>query len=90
MAEATVTLINPLGLHARAAAKIVQVANEHSSAVVVACPNTNKSSDGRSLLSLLELGAKNGSTLLIQVEGHDAEIALEAMVELVKDGFGEL
>ena len=90
MLEASVTLINPLGLHARAAAKVVRLANEFESLIVIVRPNRGRRADARSILGILELGAKQGSHLTIEVNGTDEERAIEALRELFVDGFGEI
>lgn len=90
MPEAKVVLVNPLGLHARAAAKIVKIANESDSVVEIERPSKASRSDARSILGLLGLGAKVGSSLIIRAEGKDAESVLENIVELIEKGFGEI
>lgn len=90
MPEASVTLVNPLGLHARAAAKVVRLANEFDCSIVIIRPNRDRSADARSILGILELGAKQGSNLKIEVNGPDEEQAIEALRKLIADGFGEM
>jgi phosphocarrier protein len=90
MPEATVILINPLGLHARAAAKIVRLANEFESEISIVRPNRDRRADARSILGILELGAKNGSELIIETTGFDEALALEALKQLIVEGFGEI
>jgi len=90
MAEVTVVLINPLGLHARAAAKIVNIVNRMSADITIDRPSINKSADACSILSLLELGAKYGSTLVVRSDSSDDNGTLEEVVDLINNGFGEL
>ena len=90
MAEVTVVLINPLGLHARAAAKIVNVVNRTQAEITINRPSTNKSAHASSILGLLELGAKYGSTLVIQSDQDDDDGALCEVVDLINNGFGEI
>ena len=90
MPEASVTLINPLGLHARAAAKIVRLANEFESSIAIVRPNRGRRTDARSILGILELGAKQGSHLTIEANGPDEIGAIEALKKLIGDGFGEI
>lgn len=90
MPQASVTLINPLGLHARAAAKVVRLANEFESSITIIRPNRGRSAEARSILSILELGAKHGSHLIIEANGSDEKQALEALERLIADGFGEV
>jgi phosphocarrier protein HPr len=89
MPERTVTIVNPLGLHARAAAKLVRLASDYKSSIAIVRPSNGKIADARSILSILELGAKHGSSLVVRAEGEDSENAMEAMTKLFESGFGE-
>ena len=82
------TLINRLGLHARAAAQLVQTANRYKADVVVA--KDGEEVNGKSIMGLLMLAAPVGSQLRITVTGEDAEDAMQALRTLINDGFGEL
>jgi len=88
MRSTTLTLINPLGLHARAASKLVDVAKSFASEVTL--QNGDQTVDGKSIMSLLLLGAPVGSELLLTVEGEDEEAALAGICALVEAGFYEL
>jgi len=90
MPESKVVLINPLGLHARAAAKIVKIANESESVIQVERPSRMKRSDAGSILGLLGLGAKLGSTLIIRADGQDADRVVRDIVDLINRGFEEI
>ncbi|PYS88478.1 MAG: HPr family phosphocarrier protein [Acidobacteria bacterium] len=90
MPEANVILVNPLGLHARAAAKIVRLANEFESVISIMRPNRDRYADARSILGILELGAKQGTELIIEATGRDEISALEALKQLIVEGFGEI
>jgi len=87
--ERTVKIVNTLGLHARAAAKLVRLAGDYQSSIAIIRPSNGKIADARSILSVLELGAKHGSLLVVCAEGEDSENAVEAMTELFESGFGE-
>ncbi len=87
MPERTVRLVNRLGLHARAAARFVDLAGRFSSSIVVEMGGIGV--DGKSILGILTLAAPCGSELRLVVEGDDAEAALAALAELVAAGFGE-
>ena len=87
MTEKEVQIHNRLGLHARAAARFVHVANRFESSVTVS-KGTSKV-DGKSILGLLTLAASRGSRLLISVDGPDEKKALDELVKLVRDRFGE-
>lgn len=78
---------NRLGLHARAAAKMVQLSNEFSSNLVIRFDN--QEIDGKSILNILTLACPVGSEIVLRAEGSDAEKLLEAMQRLIDDKFGE-
>ena len=87
MTEEEVQVGTRLGLHARAAAKFVHVANGFLSRITVSKDTTRV--DGKSILGLLTLAAGRGSRLRLGAEGEDAPAALRALVELVRGKFGE-
>ena len=89
MQERTVTISNRLGLHARAAARLVRRASQFNSSVRLLREDTSESADGKSILSVLLLAASRGTSLIIKTEGDDEERALNALVELVEQKFGE-
>ncbi|MCM2264989.1 MAG: HPr family phosphocarrier protein [Desulfuromonadales bacterium] len=80
-------LINRLGLHARAAAQLVQTANRFKSDVMVA--KDGEEVNGKSIMGLLMLAAPVGSLLRVTVSGSDATEAMQAIGVLINDGFGE-
>lgn len=86
--EHLVSVINPMGLHARPAALLVKAANAFQSEIRI--EKDGEQVDCKSLLSLLMLAAGNGSHLRLQVSGDDAEPALAAIKKLFDDGFGEV
>ena len=81
-----VRITNSAGLHARAASKLVEVASEYESVIKV---GQKRMVDGTSILSLMMLAAVNGTELRIEAEGHDEKEAVNAVRELIKNGFGE-
>jgi phosphocarrier protein len=83
-----VTVVNRLGLHARAAARFVQLAGQYRSTVRVAVGE--RVMDGKSILGLLLLAAAQGAQLTIETEGADADAALAVLVALVERGFEEV
>jgi phosphocarrier protein len=87
MAQSTVSLVNRLGLHARAAAKFVHVTSRFSSQITVR--NNEEEVNGKSILGLLLLAAPCGSELTITAEGDDAQEALTAIEALIGERFGE-
>jgi phosphocarrier protein len=89
MLDASVKLVNTLGLHARAAAKLVRLASGFKSSIIVEEPLTNASANAKSLLSLLSLSASTGTVLILKVYGEDEKAALEGVIDLFERGFDE-
>ena len=85
MVTRTVRIVNPLGLHARAAARFVRVASQYAATVRVS--KGARELDGKSIIGLLLLGASRGTEITIRAEGADAEAAVDALSQLVADGF---
>ncbi len=83
----TVTIVNRRGLHARAAAKFVTLAERFGASVDVL--RDGQVVSARSIMGLMMLGAGMGSTIQLQAEGWDAKEALEALSALVEAGFNE-
>ena len=86
-AQAQLTLINKLGLHARAAAVFVRALTGLSAQVTVSWEG--RSVNGRSVLELMTLGAPQGSALEVQVSGADAAAALAALTTVIENRFYE-
>ncbi len=82
-----VGVINRRGLHARAAAKLVTLAERFSAAVEVS--RDGQSVSARSIMGLMMLGAGPGSTVRLTAEGFDAKEALDAITALIEAGFHE-
>lgn len=78
-------ITNPLGLHARAAARFVQLASRFTSQV--RATRGTRTVDGKSILGLLLLAAAQGTVVDLVVEGEDEQAALDALVNLVARGF---
>ena len=83
-----VVIPNPLGLHARAAARLVQTASKYKSKLRI--EKDNQSVNGKSILGILLLAAAQGSRLKLVFEGSDEGEASDAVVRLVNEGFGEM
>lgn len=90
MLERTLTVINPLGLHARAAAKLVRLACSFESSVSLQKLDSGVSADARSILSLLYVAAGKGSIVCITIDGPDEAEAAAAIELLFTSGFGEI
>ena len=86
-AERSFTIVNALGLHARAAAQLVQVANRFRSEIHVEKDGTQV--NGKSIMGVLTLAAAKGSSIKVSVEGDDAEPAMIALAKVIENGFGE-
>jgi len=82
-----VVVVNRLGLHARAAARFVQMAAQYRAAVRVSAGG--RVMDGKSILGLLLLAAAQGTHLTIETDGADEDAALAALRALVERGFEE-
>lgn len=86
--EGDLEIVNDLGLHARAASKLVRVANEYDADVFVG--HGGREVNGKSILGVLMLACAKGSTISIRCAGPQAPEAYAALGELVRDGFGEM
>jgi len=87
MIEQNATIVNKLGLHARAAAKLVTCASQFASTVQL---NYNgQEVNGKSIMGVMMLAAAKGSELSLIVEGEDEADAIDALKALVADRFGE-
>jgi phosphocarrier protein len=82
-----VVVPNRLGLHARAAAKFVQMATRFHSRILVR--RDSRTMDGKSIMGVLLLAAARGTTIAISADGPDESDAVGALVQLVETGFGE-
>ena len=82
-----VTVENQVGLHARPATFFIQKANEFKSSIWV--EKEERRVNAKSLLGVLSLGIVKGTTITLIADGADEKEAVNALVELVKDNFGE-
>ena len=89
MLRAAVTVNNRLGLHARAAAQLVKLVSSFHSNVTLSHPDSGRAADARSILSLLNLAAINGTVLYVETNGEDEASTLEAVKVLFAQGFNE-
>jgi len=87
MASAEATIVNKLGLHARASAKLTQLASAFQSEVWLS--RNGRRVNAKSIMGVMMLAAGKGSSITIEAEGDDAEAALAAIGKLIADKFGE-
>jgi len=87
MTSRTVTVVNQLGMHARAAAKFVHVATRFQSRIRVG--RHGREMDGKSIMGLLLLAASQGAHITISADGADEADAVGALAAMVESGFGE-
>ena len=87
MIKKKVTIINKLGLHARAAVKFVNLANRFTSSVRI--EKQGNEIDGKSILGILTLAAVQGSEITLTLSGKDEQAALDALAALIQDRFNE-
>lgn len=87
MPSITLTIINKLGLHARAAAKLTRAAEQFSSVISVTKDNT--SINAKSIMQVMMLAAGKGTEIVITAEGEDADAALATLSELINNYFDE-
>ena len=85
--ERSFEIVNTLGLHARAAAQLVQAANRFHSDITV--EKDGLQVNGKSIMGVLTLAAAKGSRILVACEGDDAPAAMEALSRVIQAGFGE-
>ena len=87
MQQRRLTIVNRLGLHARAAAKLVSVCSRYVSNVVIVA--NGRRANGRHFIAVLLLSASLGSSVTIEASGPDEVEALAAVTRLISNGFGE-
>lgn len=87
MIKKKVTIVNDAGLHARPAAALVKVASKFESDFHIHMYGYKV--NGKSILGVMTLAAEKGAELELEVEGPDEDEAMEAITELINDGFGE-
>lgn len=85
--EAKITIVNKLGLHARAAARFVGLAGGFEATIQLS--KGERKVDGKSIMGVMMLAAGKGSELILYATGNDSAAAITALSELVADRFGE-
>ena len=87
MIQTQVTIINKLGLHARAAAKLVTTASAFGSRIKVGYPQ--RMVDGKSIMAVMMLAASKGTEIVIEAAGDDEQAATDALLDLINRRFDE-
>lgn len=87
MIEQQLEIINKLGLHTRASAKLVNIASKFSSSVMIECAGQN--GDAKSIMSMMMLAASKGSMINLTIEGEDEQVAMKAVTTLINNYFDE-
>lgn len=87
MIERELEIINRLGLHARAAAKLVNLASRYTSEIQLT--RNQRTVNGKSIMGVMMLAASQGTTVLVTAEGEDEDEAIEQIEQLIRDRFGE-
>jgi phosphocarrier protein HPr len=87
MLSEQLTIINKLGLHARATAKLVTLVNQFKSDATI--EKDGKSADAKSIMGVMMLAAAQGSQVLLTISGDDEKECLKAVTELINNRFGE-
>ncbi|MDH5785840.1 MAG: HPr family phosphocarrier protein [Chromatiales bacterium] len=87
MLKSEITIVNKLGLHARAAAKFVNLASGFDSEVTLS--RNGNSVNGKSIMGVMMLAAARGSTLILMADGSDEEQAVQQLEQLIAERFGE-
>ncbi len=87
MPQAEVEIVNKLGLHARASAKLTQTASKYAAEVWLS--RNGRRVNAKSIMGVMMLAAGKGAKVAVEAEGADADAALEAIVALIRDKFGE-
>jgi phosphocarrier protein len=87
MPSAEVTIVNKLGLHARASAKLTQLASSFRSEIWLS--RAGRRVNAKSIMGVMMLAAGRGASVLVEAVGEDAEAALAAILGLIESRFGE-
>ena len=87
MKSTTLTIINKLGMHARASAKFVNLASQFKSDITIA--RNGQRANGKSIMGIMMLAAAKGVTIELSAEGADEDAAVNALMQLIAERFGE-
>ena len=87
MLQQDIEIVNKLGLHARASAKLTQMAGQFKSEIWIA--RNERRVNAKSIMGVMMLAANKGSTIRLEIDGADEGEAMQALVALIADRFGE-
>ncbi len=87
MISQDITIINKLGLHARAASKLVNLASQYSSSVHL--DNKGNKVNAKSIMGVMMLAAGQGSEMILEIDGEDEKNCCQAIVDLINNRFDE-
>ena len=87
MQQQEVEIVNRLGLHARASAKLTQVAGRYKSDIWLS--RSGRRVNAKSIMGVMMLAAAKGSTIVVETDGRDEDEAMQAIAELIAGRFGE-
>ncbi|MFQ5544851.1 MAG: HPr family phosphocarrier protein [Acidiferrobacterales bacterium] len=87
MQSQALTIVNRLGLHARAAAKFVSLASQFNSEITLV--RNDRQVNGKSIMGIMMLATGRGANVELRVDGDDEDEAMQALCELIASGFGE-
>jgi phosphocarrier protein len=87
MLQQDVLILNQLGLHARASAKLTQLASSFKCEVMLS--RNNRRVNAKSIMGVMMLAAAKGTTIVIETNGEDEAEAMQALLKLINDYFGE-
>jgi phosphocarrier protein HPr len=87
MLRQDIEIINKLGLHARASAKLTQTAGQYTCNITL--DRGGKRANAKSIMSVMMLAASKGVVIAIETDGEDEQAAMDALLALINDKFGE-
>ncbi len=87
MISENITIINKLGLHARAASKLVSKASQFESEVLI--DKQGNRADAKNIMGVMMLAASKGTEVILEVDGNDEKECMEAMIQLINNRFDE-
>jgi phosphocarrier protein len=87
MPSQALTIVNRLGLHARAAAKFVSLASQFNSEIILV--RNDRQVNGKSIMGIMMLATGQGANVELRIDGDDEDEAMKALCELIASGFGE-